>query len=330
MPTAVQRSYIQHSLETSVQFSTGSSLGDNTSPGNEDGFISHPGEGTETSGGRPSFWTRFVQGTVNNARNGWRAIRRYNPITLVFNRIEQRTVSGLLENARNRNGATTQAQLEAYHGSIQNLFRLQRSTVNNGEPRRLVVVAYGYSQNHDTPSRTAGLQELVQRFLNSGCDVLTVYPGTMMGEFRNRFGIACPLHPAVVETHIGNLVEDVSRNYQDISAVGYSMGAGCIHNNSRRLQNILQRIVYIDPVEHRMHGLGCSITERPPGFSGDFRWYGQSNSYFVNPCPPRGLRPGERAIQIQESGICHETIDNNQRVLDDTFRFIMNRNNRQR
>ena len=340
MTAGVQSLHIGQSPSVSGQFTpaTVSSAG-NSFVQSRDSFVAHSEEPQDTAE-RPSFFTRLVQGIVNTARNVWRFIRQYNPITWLFNRIEQITVSGLLENARNRNGATTQTELENYHRSIEYnpdsldnknaIFRFQRSTRHNGGLRQLVVISLGHTHDFDTPTHTAGIHELTQRFLDAGCDVLTVRSGTMSHELWNRFGVASPLHPQVVETHVGNLIEDAYRgvgifpgSYQGLSAVCYSFGAGCFQHNLERLKNIpIRATVYIDPIQHRAHELACPIEDRPQ-HSGSHCLFYQENSYFVNGTLQSGLRLGDRATQIHRRDICHLSIDNHPPVLNGAFEFVM-------
>ena len=340
MTAGVQSLHIGQNPSVSGQFTpvtVSSAFGSTVQSG--DRFVACPEEAQVTTE-KPSFFTRLVQGIVNTARNIWKFVRQHNPITWLFNRIEQITVSGLLENARNRNGATTQTELENYHRSIEYnpdspnnnnaIFRFQRSTGHNGGPRQLVVISLGHTHDFDTPTHIAGIHGLTQRFLDAGCDILTVRSGIMSHEFWNRFGVASPLHPQVVETHVGNLIEDAYRgvgifsgcNYQGVSAVCYSFGAGSFQHNLERLQNVpIMATVYIDPVQHRAHELASAIEDRPQHSGGHCLFY-QENSYFINGTLQSGLRPGDMATQIHGADICHSSIDNHQGVLQEVLRFI--------
>jgi hypothetical protein len=146
----------------------------------------------------------------------------------------------------------------------------------------------------------------------------------------NRFGVASPLHPQVVETHAGNLIEDAYRGagifpggYEGVSAVCYSFGAGSFQHNLGRLQGVpIRATVYIDPVQHRAHELACPVEDRPQ-HSGSHCLYYQENSYFINGRHQRSLRSGDRAVRIQEPDICHSSIDNHPQVLNEAFEFVM-------
>ncbi len=319
-----------------------SSPGDSSSE-DRDQFITSQETPTEES---PSFFTRLVQGAVNTARNIWRAIRQYNPITLLFNHIEQRSISGLVEQARTRNDATTNEELTNYHRSIEYnpnssdnsnaLYNFHQSTNHSGNgPRHLVVISNGHLHDFDSPESSAGIRGQIQQFLNAGCDVLEVRAGTVSHELWSRAGVGSPLHPAVVEAHVGNVIEDAWRgvgafsgrgyNYQDVSAVCYSYGAGSLQNNiNTRLHNIpFAATVYVDGIQHRAHELGSAVEERPD-HTGRHCSIFQDNSYLTNGAPPNNLRPGDRSMLVQGSDIDHHSIDNSPRVLSTAFGFIMN------
>ncbi|OGI14039.1 MAG: hypothetical protein A3I68_08665 [Candidatus Melainabacteria bacterium RIFCSPLOWO2_02_FULL_35_15] len=317
---------------------------DNSHSGRRDEFIASP-EVQGEAGESPSFFTRFVQGVVNTTRNVWRAIRQYNPITLLFNHIEQRSIAGFLETARTRNGATTNEELTNYHRSIEYnsdssdnsnaLYRFHRSSSHRGNsPGHLVIISNGHLHDLNSPESSAGIRSQVQRFLDAGCDVLEVRAGIVSHELLSRVGIGSPLHPVVVETHVGNIIEDVWRgvgafsgrgyNYQDVSALCYSYGAGNMQNNiNSRLQHMpFAATVYLDGIDHLAHGLACPVNLRP-NHSGIHCSIFQGNSYFTNGAHPANLRPGDRSILVQGNNIDHHSIDNDSQALNTAFGFIM-------
>jgi len=75
---------------------------------------------------------------------------------------------------------------------------------------------------------------------------------------------------------------------------------------------------------HRAHMMACPEINERPQHSGSHCLYYQENSCFINGTYQRGLRPGDRAVRIQEPDICHSSIDNHPQVLNGAFEFVMN------
>ena len=295
---------------------------------------------SEPSPQNTSWLTNLIRQTVDFFRGAWRERRKYNPVTLLFNFVEESTAAPLIERARTRNGAVTNDDIAAYHRSIEHnssnnpnaIFCLHRASCEpaDGSQRRLIVISNGHTCGFDT----GGINDLTNRFLSEGHDVMVVRSGLVRDEFANRGGIPLPLHPKVVEIHVGNLVSDAynrsgsfNREYSNVSFLCYSFGAGQVQNNIQRWtsDNVpINSTVYIDGVINSGHKLADPISERPSHRGRHYVAY-QRNSYFVNGARPHRVRQGDVTQFIDEENTFHSNIANHLGVLNSAYNFIMSR-----
>ncbi len=312
----------------------------------EDTYVSSLNSENSTATQAP-WYKRLLQGVINKARNGWRVIRRYNPITLAFNYIENRRVSSHVRNAEARGGATTDNEIRQYHQSL--LFNPQEPNENalfryhfhnDNSPRPLVVLCLGNAQTHLTPANDAGINELYNRFKNAGYNVIAFRASCASTSLKNRFFLSndFSLHPQVIEAHMSNILQDIIngrglfRGLQQPTQVafgGYSFGGGCVHNMISNWRAIGRNIpiaasVYIDPIQHGQYNLGCPIENRP-NHEGRHCLFYQEGSIGINGVHQNGLRTNDRSYAVPERYHCD--IDDDPAVLQRAFSFITNQFN---
>ncbi len=301
----------------------------------------------ESSATQVPWYKRLLQGVINKARNGWMAIRRYNPITLAFNYFENRRVSSHLRNAEARGGATTDNEIRQYHQSL--LFNPQEPNENaffryhfhnDNKPRPLVVLCLGNDQTHLTPAKDAGMNELYNRFKDAGYNVIAFRVSCASTSLKNRFFLSndFSLHPQVIEAHMSNILQDIVngrglfRGMQrptQVGFAGYSFGGGCVNNTICNWGTIggnvpIAASVYIDPIQHGQYNLGCPIENRP-NHNGRHCLFYQQNSIGINGVRQNGLRTNDRAYAVPERYHCD--VDDDPTVLRRAFSFIVNQFN---
>ena len=286
------------------------------------------------------WYRRLFQNVIDKARNLWKAVRKYNPITHVFNFIEKLRISPHLRNARNRNGAGTEKELAAYHRSLlydpgnpdENRLFIEHSPQNpqTGTPRPLIIINLGNSQTLGEDEEKAGLKKLfaMLKERHPEADIMMLRVGNASDELSYWACITNnpSLHTNVVYEHTRNLIRDRINcrghfaNRDQVSrviSIGYSFGAGTQCNYLNDWQSIAGNTpvplsVSIDAVELGTNVLGCPVIQRPGTSQRHYNCY-QPNSTLVRGTRFNGQRQGDICMCLPND--THDSIDNNERLL---------------
>ncbi|MBI3591101.1 MAG: hypothetical protein HY094_06995 [Candidatus Melainabacteria bacterium] len=316
----------------------------NNSPCDEDRFTAS-NENQDAEIRQVPWYRRLIGNIVDMARRGWRTIRRFNPFTQLFNLVESIRCTPHIENARNRNGISISNNEELRTGYHQPLmfdpehpnesaiFRYHFSNTNESRP--LVVLFLGNSQIHTTPGNIAGINELFERFQRAGHNVVVFRVGQASSELRHRFGLSddCSLHTDVVYQHTINILDDIINcrgefaHCQKPSRIvlgGYSMGGGFIRRyvaeHGGNIGVPITATASIDAVIPGSYDLGCPDQERPSHNGSHLNIY-QDEDYAIRGAANH--RPCNGDVSMYIPNETHEGIDNNQRVQDSFYRFLV-------
>ena len=315
-------------------------------PGSEDTFTSSTEDERQNTESKQIPWYRRAVGRVIDiARNGWRLIRKFNPITQLINLIESVRCSPHIQNARNRNGISIDNNEELrrkYHEPLmfdpQNpnekaIVRYHFSNANESRP--LIVLFLGNAQTHTTPGDVAGINELFERFKRAGHNVVAFRVGNASNELMHRFGLSsdCSLNTEVVYQHTVNILDDIINlrgefaRYKRPSRIvlgGYSMGGGTIGRyiaeHGRRIGIPITATASIDAVLPGSYNLGSPDQTRPPHDGAHLNIY-QDEDYAIRGAANHAPRSSDSSIYLPNE--THETIDNNRQVLSRFYRFLV-------
>ena len=286
------------------------------------------------------WYRRLFQNIVDKARNIWKTIRKYNPITHIFNAIERFRIAPHLRNARTRNGARTEEELAAYHRSLlydpqnpdESRLFTEHSPQNpqTGTARPLIIINLGNNQTIGDDEEKAGLKRLFKMLKerHPEADIMMFRVGNASSELSYW---ACmtsdpSLHTNVVYEHTRNLINDRincrghfvnSDRVSIVISIGYSFGAGTQCNYLNDWQNIggntpVPLSVSIDAIELGTNGLGCPVIERPCTSQRHYNFY-QPNSTLIRGTRFNGTRQRDICMCLQND--THDYIDNNERLL---------------
>lgn len=313
----------------------------------EDEFVSAPlEEETEQSYSdkteKKPWYKRLLGTVIDKTRNFWKTIRRFNPITQLFNFIEYVRCSGDIRKATRRNGAKTEEEIKKYHESLKfdeenpnenAIFRTHFT--ESSKPKPLVALFLGNGQTHLTSGETAGLNELYNRLKkNKDIDVVIFRVGHAVCDLRNRFlGGDCSLNTDVVFQHTSNVIEDIMNSRGEFNGrqkpsqvilTGYSFGGGTVDKLLREKwnkigKNIPTSTACIDPITLGAYNLGCPIEKRPPHSLKHLVFY-QQNSTAINGSHQNETKPQDIIKKVPNAD--HESIDNDESVLSSVERFV--------